>query len=169
MSELLNQYSCPKCGHEWHDVYDCMVNMDCPECGTKEITPCQSAELSGLDFTKTSGLKASDIDPAKFLLLMKVWGDVEFTNYILDGYDNFETEHNRKVMAKVFPSVGFRKQREDESNYDYLKEFEKYKDYCTVMLDKDDTYEPGEDCRPEDWDYEDDSVRIEDLSIPGDE
>jgi len=40
-----NHYTCPECKAEWQDVWDCMVEDECPECGTRHITPDASEEL----------------------------------------------------------------------------------------------------------------------------
>ena len=43
--EYLNRYQCPKCNEYWCDVWDCMVDDDCPRCGERHITPFRSDEL----------------------------------------------------------------------------------------------------------------------------
>jgi hypothetical protein len=45
MARYLNEYTCPKCKHEWQDEWDCMVDDQCPECGLKNISPDGSTEL----------------------------------------------------------------------------------------------------------------------------
>lgn len=37
--DFVNYYSCPKCGHEWTDVWSAQSDDDCPNCGTRHITP----------------------------------------------------------------------------------------------------------------------------------
>ena len=36
---VLNEYTCPACGHEWEDEWDCACNDDCPACGCREVMP----------------------------------------------------------------------------------------------------------------------------------
>jgi hypothetical protein len=43
---LLNKYKCRHCSHFWADVYDNMVDMECPQCGTKDISPYTSEEVT---------------------------------------------------------------------------------------------------------------------------
>lgn len=33
------RYQCPDCGHEWRDQWSSAVDAECPECGTKDISP----------------------------------------------------------------------------------------------------------------------------------
>jgi predicted Zn-ribbon and HTH transcriptional regulator len=37
MPEYLIAYECPKCGHEWHEVYSCACDSECPSCGCGDI------------------------------------------------------------------------------------------------------------------------------------
>jgi hypothetical protein len=42
----LNHYKCPECEHEWSGEWDCQVDDDCPNCGTRHISPTRSEETS---------------------------------------------------------------------------------------------------------------------------
>lgn len=44
--EFLNKYVCPGCKHKWHDVWDCMVDSECPNCNMRDISPIKSVELA---------------------------------------------------------------------------------------------------------------------------
>ena len=41
-----NFYRCDACGHEWEDVYECMVDDECPSCGRKGIGPYKSEDYT---------------------------------------------------------------------------------------------------------------------------
>lgn len=43
--EYVNYYKCPNCGEEWEDEWDCEVEDECPNCGTRHITPYKSEEV----------------------------------------------------------------------------------------------------------------------------
>jgi DNA-directed RNA polymerase subunit RPC12/RpoP len=43
--KFFNQYKCPKCGSEWDDTWDSMVDDECGECGCKNISPYKSEEI----------------------------------------------------------------------------------------------------------------------------
>lgn len=45
MSEYLNKYVCPSCAHNWHDVWDCGVDDECPNCKYSDISPVDSKLL----------------------------------------------------------------------------------------------------------------------------
>ena len=34
-----NEYTCPACGFEWDDPWDCAVSDDCPKCGQRDVQP----------------------------------------------------------------------------------------------------------------------------------
>ncbi len=44
--EFLNYYICYKCKHNWHEVWDCGCDSECPECGAKNCTTTSSTELN---------------------------------------------------------------------------------------------------------------------------
>ncbi len=46
--EYRNYYQCPKCNYEWEDVWDCMVDDECLECGERAISPRMSDDLTAL-------------------------------------------------------------------------------------------------------------------------
>lgn len=31
--EYINEYHCPDCNTDWTDLWDCMCDDECPECG----------------------------------------------------------------------------------------------------------------------------------------
>jgi predicted nucleic acid-binding Zn-ribbon protein len=39
-----NHYACPRCGHEWTDVWECQCDDDCPACGCRHVSPSKSAD-----------------------------------------------------------------------------------------------------------------------------
>jgi predicted RNA-binding Zn-ribbon protein involved in translation (DUF1610 family) len=41
-----NHYTCPRCGHDWYDEWECQVNDECPECGLSDIQPDESREIN---------------------------------------------------------------------------------------------------------------------------
>ncbi len=41
-----NFYRCYECGHEWEDVYECQPDDDCPQCGTRHVTPYKSEDYT---------------------------------------------------------------------------------------------------------------------------
>ncbi len=45
--QFLNHYRCPRCQHEWSDVWTATCDDDCPKCGTRHISPYDSEELKG--------------------------------------------------------------------------------------------------------------------------
>lgn len=44
--QQLNKYKCYKCNHKWADVYECSVDMECPDCGAKACSPYESETVS---------------------------------------------------------------------------------------------------------------------------
>lgn len=42
-----NFYRCPKCAHEWDDVWSCACNDTCPQCACRDIEPMRSEPLEG--------------------------------------------------------------------------------------------------------------------------
>lgn len=42
-TEYVNKYQCTSCGEEWEDTWTCMVDDECPKCGTI-MTPYGSEE-----------------------------------------------------------------------------------------------------------------------------
>lgn len=49
MARFLNHYTCPGCGEEWSDAWDCMVDDDCGACGLRHISPTDSDDLDNDD------------------------------------------------------------------------------------------------------------------------
>lgn len=43
--QCLNYYECGECHEFWYDVYDCVVEMDCPSCGLRHIVPLETSRL----------------------------------------------------------------------------------------------------------------------------
>jgi hypothetical protein len=41
-----NHYACPDCCEEWNDVWDSGCNDDCPNCGSRDISPIESVQIS---------------------------------------------------------------------------------------------------------------------------
>lgn len=39
-----NRYVCPECKHEWEDEWPAQCDDDCPNCGTRHISPTESEE-----------------------------------------------------------------------------------------------------------------------------
>ena len=42
---FINYYKCPYCKTKWEDEYSAMPDDDCPECGTRHISPYKSEKL----------------------------------------------------------------------------------------------------------------------------
>ena len=40
-----NHYTCPNCDTSWTDTWSATCDDDCPECGTRHISPTHSEEL----------------------------------------------------------------------------------------------------------------------------
>lgn len=47
LTRFRNFYRCPDCGYEWEDQWDCMVDDDCPTCGSRHISPYRSEDTDG--------------------------------------------------------------------------------------------------------------------------
>ena len=43
--KFVNHYTCPGCGHKWKDVWSCMCDDDCPNCGMRHISPTHSDDI----------------------------------------------------------------------------------------------------------------------------
>jgi len=43
-SLFVNHYTCPDCGTDWQDEWECAVDDDCPHCGKRHISPHESEE-----------------------------------------------------------------------------------------------------------------------------
>jgi len=43
-----NHYQCPRCDHEWEDVWDCRCDDDCPVCGARHISA-HSSDDAGVE------------------------------------------------------------------------------------------------------------------------
>jgi DNA-directed RNA polymerase subunit RPC12/RpoP len=41
-----NYYRCARCGGEWPDEWSCMCDDDCPYCGARHMSPCESDDLT---------------------------------------------------------------------------------------------------------------------------
>ena len=46
--QLLIEYKCPNCAHEWNDTWTSAVDAECPHCGLKNITPVSFRELKNI-------------------------------------------------------------------------------------------------------------------------
>lgn len=44
MQVLVNYYACDNCEHWWVDCYECMVDDECPECGSGPYQPYRSLD-----------------------------------------------------------------------------------------------------------------------------
>lgn len=44
-TRFLNHYTCDRCGHDWQDEWDCMVDDECPACGARHMSPHTSEEI----------------------------------------------------------------------------------------------------------------------------
>jgi predicted nucleic acid-binding Zn-ribbon protein len=45
MSYLID-YTCPDCGHQWQETYECACDSECPQCGARNISAVSWAEVS---------------------------------------------------------------------------------------------------------------------------
>ena len=48
MAWFINRYECERCKEEWTDQWSCMCDDECPQCGARDMTPCESEELTML-------------------------------------------------------------------------------------------------------------------------
>lgn len=48
VTDYANHYRCPACGAEWYDTWDCGVDMECPACEARDISPVQSMRAEEL-------------------------------------------------------------------------------------------------------------------------
>lgn len=46
MAEYLIRYVCPDCGHEWHEIWSCACDSECPACGLGDIQAADYHQLS---------------------------------------------------------------------------------------------------------------------------
>jgi DNA-directed RNA polymerase subunit RPC12/RpoP len=46
MAWFRNRYLCIECGTSWHDCWSATCGDDCPHCGARHISPCDSDGLS---------------------------------------------------------------------------------------------------------------------------
>lgn len=46
MAWFLNRYRCARCGRDWDDEWSCMCDDDCPYCGARHMSPCDSDDLT---------------------------------------------------------------------------------------------------------------------------
>jgi DNA-directed RNA polymerase subunit RPC12/RpoP len=46
MSWFTNFYNCSECGGTWHDEWSATCDDDCPHCGARHMSPCDSDDLS---------------------------------------------------------------------------------------------------------------------------
>lgn len=40
-----NHYTCPRCGRQWTDDWECQCDDDCPTCGCRHISPERSEDV----------------------------------------------------------------------------------------------------------------------------
>jgi hypothetical protein len=45
---FMNHYRCDRCHRRWTDEWSCIVDCECPHCGTRGITPHSSEDLTTL-------------------------------------------------------------------------------------------------------------------------
>lgn len=43
---FLNHYRCPNCGTKWDDEWSAMCDDDCPQCGTRHVSPYASDDIA---------------------------------------------------------------------------------------------------------------------------
>jgi len=48
MAWFLNFYECVRCKRRWTDQWSSMCDDDCPHCGARHMSPCDSEELTTL-------------------------------------------------------------------------------------------------------------------------
>lgn len=36
---FINHYKCPECNYFWQDIWTAQCDDDCPQCGTRHISP----------------------------------------------------------------------------------------------------------------------------------
>lgn len=48
MAWFLNSYKCARCKRRWTDEWSCMCDDECPHCGSRDMTPSDSEDLTTL-------------------------------------------------------------------------------------------------------------------------
>ena len=48
MAWFLNFYRCDRCRRRWTDEWSCTCDDECPNCGTRDMTPYNSEDLTDL-------------------------------------------------------------------------------------------------------------------------
>jgi predicted nucleic acid-binding Zn-ribbon protein len=46
MAWFVNHYRCGDCGETWDDEWSCMVDDDCPKCGSRHWSPLDSEDVT---------------------------------------------------------------------------------------------------------------------------
>lgn len=46
MGWFRNHYQCDRCEFIWDDEWSCMCDDDCPSCGARHMSPCESDDLT---------------------------------------------------------------------------------------------------------------------------
>lgn len=46
MAWFRNYYRCDRCGYMWEDEWSCTCDDDCPQCGLRHMSPCDSDDLT---------------------------------------------------------------------------------------------------------------------------
>jgi len=46
MAWFCNRFRCERCSHEWADEWSSMCDDDCPMCGARHMSPCESDDLT---------------------------------------------------------------------------------------------------------------------------
>jgi hypothetical protein len=70
MAWYRNHYQCARCDHEWSDEWSCMCDDDCPDCGARHMSPCDSDDLTeviekeGKEFVVLWSPETAGHDPA---------------------------------------------------------------------------------------------------------
>jgi hypothetical protein len=54
MAWFRNRYQCDRCEFIWDDEWSCTCDDDCPSCGARHLSPCESHDLSEI-ITKQDG------------------------------------------------------------------------------------------------------------------
>ena len=46
MQEYVIRYECPACQHQWHEIWSCACDSECPACGLRAIQAADYEEIS---------------------------------------------------------------------------------------------------------------------------
>ena len=82
---------CSDCGKSWHDCWGATCDDDCPRCGARHMSPCESDDLSVIVDRVRDQMLARDLD----LLVLGVTGDADDLHAVHQGRRDVERVRRR--------------------------------------------------------------------------